>query len=159
MLQKTNTGLCYIVCRSKQTLRKSHISLASLLQDARKFLSFALWPCHAFPSVAFLALRQLHWYRDLVWVFSQLGCLLEALWPCEFLIHPTALHVCAGKAASSRPKTQQQAQRAGLRRIASPISLSPSTGTSPVDTLIAIWAASMQSTSVELQCLKSDLNH
>lgn len=93
-------------------------------------VSLGLWPCHAFPSVAFLALRRLHWYRDLVWVFSQLGCLLEALWPCEFLIHPTAHHVCAGTAASSRPKTQQQALRAGLRRIACPISLSPSTGTS-----------------------------
>lgn len=122
-------------------------------------VSLGLWPCHAFPSVAFLALRRLHWYRDLVWEFSQLGCLLEALWPCEFLIHPTAHHVCAGTAASSRPKTQQQALRAGLRRIACPISLSPSTGTSPVDTLIAIWTASMQSTSVELQYLKSDLNH
>lgn len=159
MLQKTNTGSGVIICRYKQTLRKSHIPSVSLLQNARKFLSFALWPCHAFPSVAFLALRQLHWYRDLVWVFSQLGCLLEALWPCEFLIHPTALHVCAGKAASSRPKTQQQAPRAGVRRIAGPISLSPSTGMSTVDTLIAIWAPSMQSTSVERQCLKSDLNH
>lgn len=121
--------------------------------------SFSLFLCHSFPSVAFLALRRLHWYRDLVWVFSQLGCLLEALWPCEFLIHPTAHHVCAGTAASSRPKTQQQAPRAGLRRIACPISLSPSTGMSPVDTLIAIWTTLMQSTSAELQCLKSDLNH
>lgn len=110
-----------------------------------KVLPLALWPCHTFfPSVAFLALRQLHWYRDLVWVFSQLGCLLEALWPCEFLIHPTAHHVCEGTAASSRPKTQQQTPRAGLRKIACPIFLSPSIGTSPVDTLITIWADAEQ---------------
>ncbi|KAL1266414.1 hypothetical protein QQF64_002089 [Cirrhinus molitorella] len=75
----------------------------------------------------------------------------EHFWPSGSCTDTVTLshHVCEGTAASSRPKTQQQAPRAGLRRIACPISLSPSTGTSPVDTLIAIWAVSMQSRSAE----------
>ncbi len=146
-----------VICYFKETLRKSHIPFKMW----KSSLSLALWPCHTFfPSVAFLGLGRLHWYRDLVWVFSQLGCLLEALWPCEFLIHPTAHHVCEGTAASSRPKTQQQAPRAGLRRIACPIfSVAFHRHEPSWHTYHQMGHVDAEQKCGKIKCLNWDLNH